>query len=140
MKISYSLLLVAMSCAAAAQTAPAASAPPFEPLSQLAGDWESPGVGAAPLVLRLRLNANGALTGTIDVPEPMALRMTLKHVEVSGRSLTYTMPDGQHTYQGAFSKDGRTVQATGMSTIDATYGTNADRPGAHLPVREIYRD
>jgi hypothetical protein len=95
--------------------------PPFEPLSQLAGDWESPTVGPLPLVLRLRLDAKGALTGTIDVPEPMALRMTLKRVEVSGRSLTYTMPDGQHTYQGAFSKDGRTVQATDMSTIDASW-------------------
>jgi hypothetical protein len=95
--------------------------PPFEPLSQLAGDWESPGVGPSPLVLRLRLNASGALTGAIDVPEPMAQRVPLKSVEVSGRLLTYTMPDGVHTYQGAFTKDGRTVQATGMSTIDANW-------------------
>lgn len=95
--------------------------PPFEPLSQLAGDWESPGVGPSPLVLRLRLNARGALTGAIDVPEPMTQRLTLKDVKVSGNLLSYTMPDGIHTYQGAFSKDGRTVQATGMSTIDASW-------------------
>jgi hypothetical protein len=95
--------------------------PPFEPLSQLAGDWESPGVGPSPLVLRLRLDARGALTGAIDVPEPMAQRVPLKSVEVSGRLLTYTMPDGVHTYQGAFTKDGRTVQATGMSTIEANW-------------------
>jgi hypothetical protein len=95
--------------------------PPFEALSQLAGDWESPAIGPSPLVLRLRLDARGALTGAIDVPEPMAQRITLKNVKVNGRLLSYTMPDGIHTYQGAFSKDGRTVQATGMSTIDASW-------------------
>ena len=95
--------------------------PPFEPLSQLAGDWESPGIGPSPLVLRLRLDARGALTGAIDVPEPMAQRILLKSVKVNGRLLSYTMPDGIHTYQGAFSKDGRTVRATDMSTIDASW-------------------
>jgi hypothetical protein len=95
--------------------------PPFEPLSRLAGDWESPGLGSSVVVLRLRLNPREALTGTMDLPEPMAQRMTLKNVEVSGRLLRYTMPDGIHTYQGTFSRDGETVQATGMSTIDATW-------------------
>jgi hypothetical protein len=92
--------------------------PPFEPLSQLAGDWESPGGGPSAQVLRLRLAASGALTGTIDVPEPMAARQWLKNVEVRGRLLSYTLPDGVHTYQGAFSRDGNSVEATGMSTID----------------------
>lgn len=94
--------------------------PPFEPLSRLAGDWESPTVGPAPLVLRLRLDAKGALTATIDVPEPMSQRVPLRDVAVSGRTLSYAMADG-HTYQGAFSKDGSTVASTGMSTIDATW-------------------
>lgn len=95
---------------------------PFEPLSQLAGDWESPAaVGPLPMVLRLRLDAKGALLGTIDVPEPMSMRLVLRNVQVSGHLLSYTMPDGAHTYQGAFSKDGRTVAATGMSTIDSTW-------------------
>ncbi|HEY1889539.1 MAG TPA: hypothetical protein VGG63_03995 [Steroidobacteraceae bacterium] len=94
--------------------------PPFEPLSRLAGDWESPTIGPTPLVLRLRLDAKGALTATIDVPEPMSQRVPLKDVAVSGRTLTYAMADG-HTYQGAFSTDGTTVAATGMSTIDAMW-------------------
>jgi hypothetical protein len=115
MRIPISLVMVAISCAAAGQAAP------FEPLSRLAGDWESPGGGPSAQVLRLRLNASGGLTGTIDVPEPMAQRMPLKNVEVRGRLLTYTMPDGVHTYQGAFSKDGNSVEATGMSTIDGTW-------------------
>jgi hypothetical protein len=96
-------------------------APPFEPLARLAGDWESPGVDSSLLVLRLRLSPRGELTGTIDVPEPMAQRVTLRNVVVSGRLLTYTMPDGVHTYQGTFTQDGGMVEATGMSTIDATW-------------------
>jgi hypothetical protein len=94
--------------------------PPFEPLTRLAGDWESPGIDSSQVVLRLRPNPHGALTGTMDLPEPMAQRITLKDVEVSGRTLSYTMPDG-HTYRGAITRDGKTVHATGMSTIDATW-------------------
>jgi len=95
--------------------------PPFEPVSRLAGDWESPGIDSSSLVLRLRLDPHGALTGTIDVPEPMAQRVALRNVEVSGRLLSYTMPDGAHTYQGTFSEDGKRIEATGMSTIDASW-------------------
>ena len=95
--------------------------PPFVPLAQIAGDWVTPGGGASAQMLRLRLDANGALTGTIDAPEPMTQRLTLSHVQVSGRTLSYTMPDGAHTYQGTFSNDGKMVTATGQSTIDATW-------------------
>jgi hypothetical protein len=97
------------------------AAPPFVPLAQLAGDWETPGGGPAAQILRLRVNANGSLTGAIDTPEPNPQRIELSKVQVSGRTLSYTMPDGVHTYQGAFSNDGKTVAATGASTIDASW-------------------
>jgi hypothetical protein len=98
-----------------------ATAAPFEPLAQIAGDWETPGGGASAQVLRLRLDAGGALTGTIDTPEPMALRLQLGNVQVSGRMLGFTMPDGRNTFQGAFSADGKTVTSTGQSTMDANW-------------------
>ena len=105
----------------AAGAAPAAAAAPFAPLAQIAGDWVTAGGGASAQLLRLRLNADGALTGTIDTPEPMAQRLQLGNVQVSGRTLSYIMPDGHHTFQGAFSVDGKTVTATGQSTVDMTW-------------------
>ncbi|MGB6693345.1 MAG: hypothetical protein ACLPZY_06735 [Terracidiphilus sp.] len=95
--------------------------PPFVPLAQIAGDWVTPGGGASAQVLRLRLGASGALTGTIDAPEPMTQRLPLSNVQVTGRTLSYTMPDGARTYQGTFSNDGKMVTPTGQSTIDATW-------------------
>ena len=97
------------------------TAPPFVPRAQIAGDWVTPGAGPSTQVLRIRLDAGGALIGTIDMPEPMTQRLPLSNVQVSGRTLSYTMPDGAHTYQGAFSSDGKTVMPTGQSTIDATW-------------------
>jgi len=81
--------------------------PPFETLAQIAGDWVTPGGGPLAQTLRLRLDASGALTATIDVPEPMTQRLPLTKVQVSGRTLSYTMPDGAHTYQGTFGSDGK---------------------------------
>jgi hypothetical protein len=50
--------------------------PPFEPLSQVAGDWKWPGDGPLTQVLRLRLDARGALTGpsTFRSPWPKGCR------------------------------------------------------------------
>jgi hypothetical protein len=102
-----------------AAAAPAAA--PFAPLAQIAGDWVQPGGGEWVQVLRLRLNAGGALTGTIDMPEPVTQRLQLSNVQVSGRTLGYTMPDGHNIFQGTFSGDGKTVTPTGQSTIEATW-------------------
>jgi hypothetical protein len=122
------------------------AAPPQLPLAQVAGDWEPPGAGSSAMVLRLRLDASGALTGTIDMPQPMATRLQLSNVLVSGRTLSYTMPDGQNHFQGLFSSDGKTVTATGQSTVDATWrqvrtaaqATARDSASSSIPTNGVW--
>jgi hypothetical protein len=109
-------------------------APPYLPLSQIAGDWVTPGGGPSAQLLRLRLDAGGALTGTIDTPEPMALRLLLSNVRVDGRTLVYTMPDGRNIFNGTFSSDGKTLTATGQSTVEATW--QRARTAAQAEARE----
>jgi hypothetical protein len=104
----------------AGSTRPPLLVPPFVTLSQIAGDWAS-GDGPSAQILRLRLDAGGALAGSIDTPEPISLRLLLSNVRVSGRTLTFTMPDGRNSFEGNFSGDGKTVAATGNSTIEATW-------------------
>jgi hypothetical protein len=96
------------------------TAAPLIPLKQIAGDWVPPGGGAWPQVLRLRLDPGGALTGTIDAQEPMSARMKLSNVQVTGRTLSYSLPDGNR-FQGTFGDDSKTVKATPASTVDATW-------------------
>ena len=98
----------------------AAPPPPLIPLRQIAGDWVPPGGGAWPPVLRLRLDPGGALTGTIDAPEPMSARVKLSNVQVTGRTLIYSLPDGNR-FQGTFGNDSKTVKATPASTVDVTW-------------------
>jgi hypothetical protein len=52
-------------------------------------------------VHRLRLDPGGALTETIDAPEPMSVRVKLSNVQVTGRTLSYSLPDGNR-FQGTF--------------------------------------
>ncbi len=100
---------------------PAAAAPAMA-LKQIAGDWEAlpSGPGAWPPVLRLRLDVGGALTGTIDAPEPMSARVKLSDVQVTGRTLSYSLPDGNR-FQGTLSGDGKSAAASPQSTIDASW-------------------
>jgi hypothetical protein len=90
MKITGSLLLVAICCAVAGaaggQTAPAAS-----PRS-LAGDWDSTVNPQATLVLHLHVDAGGALSGAIDVPGSPPHRIVLGNAHLAGNLFTFTMP------------------------------------------------
>jgi hypothetical protein len=101
------------------------AAAPAVPLNQLAGDWESPpssasGAAPRPSVLRLRLDSGGSLTGTIDAPEPVSVRIKLSNVQVTGRTLSYSLSGGNR-FQGALSSDGKTVTETSESTVVGTW-------------------
>ena len=96
---------------------------PAVALQQIAGDWESPpfAAGAGPPVLRLRLDAGGALTGTIDAPEPMSARVKLSGTcRMTGRTLLASLPDGNR-FQGTLSGDGKSLAASPQSTMAASW-------------------
>lgn len=104
-----SVLLVAI---AAAQRASAMSA------QSAAGDWQWQLGGPMTELLRLRVNATGALIGTLDLPFPKAQRVQLSNVQVSGDTLSYEMPNGA-TFHGTLSGDGNTIvgTASGSATV-----------------------
>jgi len=102
------------------KTVAKAAAPPAFPLAQVAGDWAQGDGGPSSSVLRLRLDASGALTGTLDTHGPIPTRTNLSNVVVTGNMLHYSVPDGNR-FEGTFSGDGKTVTRTMQSTVDVTW-------------------
>jgi hypothetical protein len=96
------------------------AAPPLIPLERIAGDWVPPNNGAGAAMLRLHLDAAGALTGMFNTGGLLPQKVNLSKVEVSGRLLSYTLPDGNR-FEGKLSDDGKTATATPASTVDATW-------------------
>jgi hypothetical protein len=50
----------------------------------------------------------------------MSARVPLSNVQVTGRTLSYSLPDGNR-FQGTIGSDGKSVKASPQSTVDVTW-------------------
>jgi len=74
----------------------------------VAGDWQASLAGPLMLTLRLRLDASGSLTGTLDLPMPKPGREKLSNIQIEGRKISFTRPDGS-VLGGIFSNDRQSI-------------------------------
>jgi len=97
---------------------------PLIPLRDAAGDWEvrleTGTFSKVMAVLRLRLDKNDSLTGSIETFLPVPQRVPLTDVKIEGKTLSYTT-SASSEFQGTFSDDGKTiVRTTGGLTWQRT--------------------
>jgi hypothetical protein len=73
---------------------------------RLTGDWSDGDTGGS--VLRLRLDASGALTGQIEVMGLMPSRKPLSHLTFDGTALSFVAPNDA-TFQGTLGQSGHAI-------------------------------
>jgi hypothetical protein len=73
-----------------------------------AGDWRSTDPEPIATTLRLRLDASGSLTGTIELPLPNPHREKLGDIQIDGRKITFKTPEGG-MLGGTFSNDRESI-------------------------------
>jgi len=80
-----------------------------------AGDWEvrldTGTISRVMAVLRLRLDASGALTGSIETMLPAPQRVPVSDVKIEGKTLTYAT-SASSEFEGTFSDDFKTIART----------------------------
>jgi CubicO group peptidase (beta-lactamase class C family) len=80
--------------------------------SSLAGDYATV-IGTERATLHLKIDADGALKGTLDHLDPKAPWMFwLSGVHLQGQSLSFTIPEEDVTWKGAVSSDGEILSGT----------------------------
>ncbi len=75
----------------------------------VAGTWQGMIAGKLPLVLHLRVSADGALSATLDSPSQGAMGLPCTDVKLSSETLDFAVPAVQGAYGGTLSADGRTL-------------------------------
>jgi hypothetical protein len=85
------LLLLSVFLLASPRAASVQSPPAITPQS-LAGDWEYVLNPPLKMVLHLRVDATGAMSGTVDTPDTPPKHLELTNVHLAGNQLIYTMP------------------------------------------------
>ena len=99
-KLGWIVLLVGSLAATGAWAQGAAS---------VAGDWQGVIAGKLPVVLHLRVAADGGLTATLDSPSQGALGLPGANAKLSGTTLSFDVPVVQGSYTGTLSADGKTL-------------------------------
>ncbi len=75
----------------------------------LAGDWQGTLMGQLPLVLHLRVAADGGMTAAMDSPAQGAMGLAGANAKLSGKTLSFDVPVIQGSYSGTLSADGKTL-------------------------------
>lgn len=78
----------------------------------VAGDWQGAIGGKLPLVLHLRVAADGGLTATLDSPTQGATGLPGANAKLTGQTLSFDVPVVQGSYAGTLSADGKTLTGT----------------------------
>ena len=106
-----SLFFALVICLCVALVSAAQGTPAISPQS-LAGDWEDAVTPQLKLVLHLRVDASGALSGTIDTPDTPPKHIELTNFKLAGKMLSYTMGSQPGSITEAISADGSHLNGT----------------------------
>ncbi|MGB8885824.1 MAG: serine hydrolase domain-containing protein [Candidatus Korobacteraceae bacterium] len=81
----------------------------------LAGDWSGAltvGSSSLPLVIHLRVEADGKLSATLDSPAQGGYGAAGSNVQLKGSTFSFDVPAALGTYTGTVSADGKTISGT----------------------------
>jgi hypothetical protein len=78
----------------------------------MVGDWSGSLAGTLPLVLHVRADASGALTGTFDSPTQGANALDAANVKLNGTTFSFEVPLIKASYSGTVGADGKSMAGT----------------------------
>lgn len=107
--VCLSLFLLGGALVSTAAWGQAGSGSQPESAQAMAGEWQGAIAGKLPIVLHLKVGADGALSASVDSPTQGAMGLAGANAKLTGATLTFDIPAVQGSYTGTLSADGKTL-------------------------------